>query len=96
LQVWKFPLLSESKILRNEKQDAIQVMLDMPEGAKILSLQVQNDMPCIWALVDPSAENVKRTFVIIGTGITLPKGEFDFVGTFQLEKLGLVFHVFES
>ena len=96
LQVWKYPLLSGST-LRHDKGDALQVTLEMPEAAKPLTVQIQNGRPTMWALVDPEASKEKRMFAIIGTGIDLPKTmkHFAYVGTFQLEDKGLVFHVFE-
>lgn len=30
--------------------------IEMPVGAKILTVQTQNGVPCIWAMVDPNAE----------------------------------------
>ena len=29
--------------------------LDMPKGAEILTVQTQEGIPCIWALVDPNS-----------------------------------------
>lgn len=91
LTVWKFPVAIE---------DAFA--LDMPEGARVLSVQVQGDKPWIWALVDPKAPKVRRTFVLMGTGHKRPAAMFragsleaslEFVGTFQLSGGALVFHL---
>ena len=75
----------------------------MPQGSRILSLQEQevNDELCMWALVDPEAPMVQRHFVIVGTGHvfdSVPENNLsadNFVGTFQILKGALVFHVFE-
>lgn len=42
--------------------------LDMPEGAEILNFAVHNNVPCIWALVDPTAHTEIRQFKVVGTG----------------------------
>ncbi len=71
--------------------------IEMPEGAKILSLQAQHDEPQIWAHVDVYAPLTKRRFLMVGTGQPIaidPKCEF--VGTFQIGSAPLVFHVFED
>jgi len=41
---------------------------EMPKDAVVLSVQVQNNEPQLWVLVDPDAEKEKRTFRIYGTG----------------------------
>ena len=40
----------------------------LPEGAQVLSVDVQQDEPQMWVLVDPAAPKTKRTFRVIGTG----------------------------
>ena len=69
--------------------------LDMPKGAKIISLQVQLGAPCIWAIVDPDLREKEREFVVVGTGHELPDYPVEFIGTFQVNNGQLVFHVFE-
>jgi hypothetical protein len=68
--------------------------LTMPKGALVLSVQVQRDTPCLWALVDYTTETEVRRFRIAGTGHPI---DFDgkFIGTFQLDHGSLVFHLFE-
>jgi hypothetical protein len=34
--------------------------IEMPQGAIILSLQTQNEVPCIWALVNPNTTVTKE------------------------------------
>jgi len=68
----------------------------MPEGADILTVQVQNGYPCIWAMVDTEREHNWREIRVVGTGHKI--GEYEnlrYIGTFQLEADALVFHVFE-
>lgn len=75
-----------------------QTIYHLPKNAEILSVQEQDEMPHIWALVDPYAKTEERYLEIYGTGHDL---HFDmgierkFIGTFQLKQQGLVFHLFE-
>lgn len=86
--IWKFPL-----------QTTDQQSLEMPESAEILSVQVQGETPCLWALVDPQAIRLTRVFETFGTGHPVPvdAGHIrrKFIGTYQLLSGALVFHVFE-
>ena len=69
----------------------------MPIGAEILTVQMQDGTPCLWALVNPKAEMESIVIEIYGTGTDL----YDmgtarkYISTFQAENGGLVFHVFE-
>lgn len=64
----------------------------MPSGAKILTVQIQNGIPCLWAMVDSIAEYEWRNIGIVGTGNPINfKGEY--IDTIQLD--GFVWHVFE-
>jgi len=68
--------------------------VDMPVGAKVLSVQMQDNALTVWALVNDRAKVLPRTFLVTGTG---HEGEFDnmrHVGTVQLR--GFVWHVFEE
>jgi hypothetical protein len=67
--------------------------LEMPARAKILTVQIQNGMPQMWAEVDPHANTEERHFAVYGTGHRLLPGGI-YIGTYQ--QLGtLVFHVYE-
>lgn len=71
--------------------------IDMPEGAKILSVAVQNDEPQVWAIVDTQAPKLKRHFLQYGTGHEwpeIPEPGFRFLGTAVLRNGALVIHVF--
>ena len=82
--IWKFKLEVTGKQL-----------IEVPTGAIALSVQTQNNDPCIWALVNPSNPKENRAIEIFGTGNPIRQGERSFIGTFQLSN-GLVFHVFEN
>lgn len=83
--------------------------LDLPEGAKVLSVDVQRGEPQLWALCDatmsagmvtPSSIDGKmsrRRFRVAGTGhpIHTPADKLEFIGTFMLHGGELVFHLFE-
>lgn len=89
-QIWKYGI---------KKTDWQEII--MPAGAEILTVQWQNDEPCIWALVNPIEQrNETRIFEIFGTGQNLPHDmgvERKYINTIQLNEyqLPLVFHIFE-
>ena len=85
-QIWKFPIISDKGYI------------DMPQGAEILTVQAQNNIPCIWALVHPENENQPRYFEFYGTGFDIHCDmgiERRYIDTFQLDSGALVFHLFE-
>ena len=42
--------------------------ISLPEEAEILTVQLQNGIPTLWALVDPENELETRFISIVGTG----------------------------
>lgn len=85
MEIWKFPLLADD------------APISMPRGARILSLALQRGEPHVWALADPEQPKVLRRLRVIGTGMRLGDvANSVFVGTFVLDRLGLVFHVFDA
>lgn len=68
--------------------------LDMPQAARLLSVQVQRGVPHLWALVDPEMPIEQRQFRLAGTGDGIDGG-VEFVGTVQLLGDALVLHLFE-
>lgn len=73
-----------------------EVTIKMPIGAEILAVQNQHDIPRIWVLVDPDAEQEVRTFYIHGTDHEVTDVENKkFIGTFQYHGGDLAFHLFE-
>lgn len=91
MQIWKYPL----DILGNQ-------LIEMPQGAKLLSVQMQGDQPCLWTLVNPLATRVLRGIYIVGTGHDLTDIYHTMgrhIGTFQVAGIvvgALVFHAFEK
>lgn len=83
-QVWKFVLQPEIEV-------------EMPKGAKLLSVACQGSEICLWAKVDPNAGNETRSFVGYGTGHEIPDDmHLEFVGTALLDGGAMVFHIFEK
>lgn len=70
-------------------------IIEMPANAKILSLQIQHNILCIWALVDKHADRVKVEFTTYGTGHDVYHSD-GYVGSYQLDGGTLVFHVFRQ
>jgi hypothetical protein len=69
--------------------------VEVPEPARILSVQVQGGGPCLWALVDTAGPERVVYLRIFGTGQPIDAAELalmDFVATFQDGPL--VWHVF--
>ena len=67
--------------------------LTMPRDAKILTLQLQQGMATMWALVDLSHAPETRRFRIFGTGVPLDCVGLVYIGTFQAN--AFVWHLFE-
>lgn len=84
-RIWKFPL---------EEVDSQTVFL--PEGAQIIAVQTQGGQPCLWAVVNPEGQKKAVEIRTHGTGHDLPEDSHLYVhlGTYQLAKGLLVFHVF--
>jgi hypothetical protein len=72
--------------------------LEMPDGARVLSfgLDPHNDLPVVWALVDPKRPVVVRHFYASWTGPAVPERFTTYVGTVAVPSVGLVFHLFET
>jgi hypothetical protein len=81
--IWKFPLHTV------DRQD-----VKMPVGAEVLCVQMQEDTPCLWALVNPDAAPTTRTFATYGTGHPVDASGA-YIGTYQWADGSLVFHVFD-
>lgn len=70
-------------------------VIAMPVGAEILSLAVQCELLCLWALVDPDAPMGARKFRVAGTGHAIHHELGRFVGTALQAGGELVWHVWE-
>jgi hypothetical protein len=93
--IWKYSLGMDTCRSGDERQAVFEERI--PRGATLLAVQTQNEVPCLWALVDVSAPKECRTLEIYGTGHTMPK-DFSkrvYLGTFQLAGGRFIGHVFE-
>lgn len=83
--VYKYPLEIEDE----------QVVL-LPTGARILTVQQQNNNIFLWALVNPTSTNAQAfTIRIHGTGHAISDSdELEYINTVQLYGGKLLFHVF--
>lgn len=95
--IWKFPLeLKYEQTIEIPSASGLS-----PSSAKenILCVQNQgpNEIPCLWAIVDPRHLMRKFKVYIVGTGhqiITPDINERTYIGTVQQRNGALVFHVF--
>ena len=70
--------------------------ISMPANARVLSIQIQNGVPCMWAIVNQSYPCEERNFKVFGTGHPMSAETAllaEHVGTFQDGQF--VWHVFE-
>jgi hypothetical protein len=86
--IWKFPL-----------EIADEQFIKMPSGAKILCCQMQDEIPCLWAIVDPTTTAAEQRIIrIIPTGgpvdVFAGQQTLRYIGTVQ-ERV-FVWHVFEK
>jgi len=92
--IWKFPIPIEDEFI-----------LEMPERAKVLTVQTQEnpalanlDVGCLWAIVNPEAPKLKYKFRVFGTGNPFPDDHalMEYIGTFQMQAGRLVWHLFRD
>lgn len=84
-QIWKFQL----------QLDDTQV-ITMPYAAKILCVQMQYGVPCLWVLCNMDDGKSDRTIDIFGTGHSITDlFTRTYIGTVQQMDGALVWHVFE-
>ncbi|MCK9519281.1 MAG: hypothetical protein M0R74_09725 [Dehalococcoidia bacterium] len=81
--------------------------IEMPEGAEILTVQMQHEEPqCarkqdnsfrpqVWALVDPSKPRIPRKILMVGTGHPVKESNIKYISTIQVHNGALIFHFFE-
>ena len=73
-----------SKIWKYTLEYTDSQTLDIPEGAEILTVQMQAKQIQIWAIVDPEAPKESITIHMITTGHEMPKMvKLDYIGTCQ-------------
>lgn len=66
----------------------------MPSGASLLSIQLQDGLPQLWAACDPGAAKVLRRIAAFGTGDDLAlTADAPYIGTLQVDYA--VLHYFD-
>jgi hypothetical protein len=88
------------QIAKPENQPS-HVSIEMPVGARILTVQMQGLNMCIWASVDlsPNPEIEMRYFRILGTGWEIEEALFEkytYLGTVQVHGGLFIWHIFEE
>jgi len=82
--IWKYELPIKDNFI-----------IEIPVDAEILSIQTQENTPCLWALVESDNLRSIRKFKMYGTGHPISDTiKQKYIGTFQV-KFRFVFHVFE-
>lgn len=83
--IWKFPFVINDEIN----------FYRIPRGGEVIHVDLQDGIPTIWVLVDPSQpDGDRRIFKIFGTGHPIDDPEnLKFIGTFQQHSF--VWHLFE-
>lgn len=66
-----------------------------PRDAEMLCAREQHEQVCVWFRCDPTAPQVKRRLVIIGTGHPESTDSDRYLGTASLDGGMLMLHVFE-
>lgn len=69
--------------------------IQMPVGSKLLCVQMQGDVICLWALVDPDRLNWEVRIMVIGTGHEV-ESNLHYIGTVQQLGGTIVWHIFEE
>jgi hypothetical protein len=81
--IWKYPF----PVMDNFE-------IEMPITAKVVSVQIQQGQPCMWAIVNARLTTKMRKFKVVGTGHGFELMPDDtFIGTFQMGDF--VGHLFE-
>lgn len=70
--------------------------IHLPQGARILTIQVQRHIPTLWAEVDTDQPTEKRHVALVGTGHPLLPEAHTYLGTVQMHDGRLVLHAYET
>lgn len=67
----------------------------MPEGAQILTIQMQSDNISLWALCPETKKMQPRHIECFGTGHPIPNGIRTYIATIQSMGGSFIWHFFE-
>lgn len=71
--------------------------LTLPAHAIILSIQIQNGVPALWAAHnEPVNAYEQRIIDMYGTGEVMPENPGKYISTVQIHGGNIVFHFFEG
>lgn len=75
-----------------------ETAVELPQGARILTVQLQHSYCCLWAEVDPDKPLELRRLRVFGTGHELPEPPecLRYLGTIQVDGGNGIFHIFEE
>lgn len=82
-KIWKYPV-----------QDEVL----MPKGAVIIAIQLINEVPTMWALVNPRIKKESRYFKVFGTDWDIDTDIYplkEHLGTILASSGRLIWHVYE-
>jgi len=76
-----------------------RTVVELPRGARFLSIGEQVSIPCLWFEVDTDQPMGRRTLEAVGTGDEIPRGG-TFLATHQYTNYGggsmfVVHHIYE-
>jgi len=71
-----------------------QRTISLPRGAEVLTVQPQDNVLQLWALVDPTQPFETREVRVHGTGHWIAEDVPPYLTTCQLPDWGLVLHIF--
>ena len=83
--IWKIPL----------NIAPVQTMF-IPEGAEILRVEAIDDVPYLWALVDPDGFTETTMIHILATGEPIPYELGDYIGSYRVLDGREIYHVFKG
>jgi len=81
--IYKYPL-----------QVSPQQHIDIPNGARFLSIKTQRGDPVLWALVNPKESLRRYTIYTLPTGLEIESIRGNYVDTYLVSNDSLVWHVF--
>ena len=81
--IWKFPL----DVCREQE-------IGLHRVHDLLTIQVQNGQPTLWAMVHPETKPLSVMIRCYGTGNGNPLPDDEYIGTVQLD--GFVWHYYKS
>ena len=70
-------------------------VIEMSRNAQILSVQFQDGILCMWALVNPDEPKVAREFAVIGTGNLFNTKGMAIVHIASCQDSTYVWHIFD-